>query len=144
MANFKEAINKTLKFEGGYVNDPDDSGGETFLGISRVNNRSWKGWKIIDQCKVGIMLPQGISRLNDKLYSNEELISLVHQLYKDKYWDPIQLDIIPSQRVANEIFDTAVNMGVGTAIKFAYEACGIKASTKVTNELITTLAKIKS
>lgn len=52
MANFKEAINKTLKFEGGYVNDPDDSGGETFLGISRVNNKSWKGWKLLINVKL--------------------------------------------------------------------------------------------
>ena len=64
--------------------------------------------------------------------------------YKSNYWDPIQLDLITSQRVAEEIFDTAVNMGVGTAVKFAYEACGLEPSTKVTTELINTLVKIKS
>lgn len=144
MADFKTALNKVLKWEAGYVNDPDDSGGETFAGVSRKNNRTWKGWDIIDKHKVGIMLPQGLSRLNDRLFKDKELMNFVDNLYKDKYWDPIQLDLITSQRVAEEIFDTAVNMGVGTAVKFAYEACGLPTSTKVTDELITTLVKIKS
>lgn len=144
MADFKTALNKVLKWEAGYVNDPDDSGGETFAGVSRKNNRTWKGWALIDKHKVGIMLPQGLSRLNDKLFADKELMSLVDDIYKTKYWDPIQLDLITSQRVAEEIFDTAVNMGVGTAVKFAYKACGLTPSTKVTDELITTLVKIKS
>jgi len=35
MANFNQALKKTLVFEGGYVNDPDDPGGETNFGISK-------------------------------------------------------------------------------------------------------------
>ena len=38
MANFKESFDKVILAEGGYVNDPDDAGGETYLGISRVNH----------------------------------------------------------------------------------------------------------
>lgn len=144
MADFKKALSKVLKWEAGYVNDPDDAGGETFAGVSRKNNKNWKGWPIIDKYKVGIMLPQDLSRLNEKLFADDKLMALVDELYKSNYWDPIQLDIITSQRIAEEIFDTAVNMGVGTAVKFAYEACGLEPSTKVTTELINTLVKIKS
>lgn len=33
--NFKKAVSVLLSFEGGYVNDPDDLGGETKYGISK-------------------------------------------------------------------------------------------------------------
>jgi lysozyme family protein len=36
MANFKQAFEKTLKFEGGYANDPDDHGGKTMYGITEA------------------------------------------------------------------------------------------------------------
>jgi len=35
MANFDKVIDKVLINEGGYVNDPHDSGGETNFGISK-------------------------------------------------------------------------------------------------------------
>ena len=35
MIGSTEAIEHVLKFEGGYVNDPDDPGGETNFGISK-------------------------------------------------------------------------------------------------------------
>ena len=38
MAKFDEEFDKVILAEGGYVNDPDDAGGETYLGISRKNN----------------------------------------------------------------------------------------------------------
>jgi len=36
MAKFKISHERTGGFEGGYVNDPDDRGGETAFGIARV------------------------------------------------------------------------------------------------------------
>ena len=35
MADFRLAYKKIEAAEGGYVNDPDDKGGETYKGISR-------------------------------------------------------------------------------------------------------------
>ena len=35
MANFQEALKKVLVYEGGYVNDKDDAGGETYKGITK-------------------------------------------------------------------------------------------------------------
>ncbi len=51
MADFKTAIEATLKAEGGYVNDPDDPGGETYKGIARNRNSKWSGWTHIDLLK---------------------------------------------------------------------------------------------
>ena len=54
MANFDAAYQKTAAHEGGYVNDPDDAGAETYKGISRRFNPSWIGWAKIDEMKVNV------------------------------------------------------------------------------------------
>ena len=35
---FEEIIDKVIEHEGGYVNDPDDPGGETKYGIAKKSN----------------------------------------------------------------------------------------------------------
>ena len=144
MADFKTALNKVLKWEAGYVNDPDDAGGETFAGVSRKNNKNWKGWPIIDKHKVGIMLPQGLSRLNERLFADDKLMALVDELYKSNYWDPIQLDIITSQRIAEEIFDTAVNCGQVAAIKFIQRVLDLRETGVWSLDLLYKLVAIKN
>ena len=44
MAYFGDAFKKLSIKEGGYVNDKDDAGGETYRGISRKYNPTWQGW----------------------------------------------------------------------------------------------------
>jgi len=112
MADFSVAYEKTMGHEGGYVNDPDDAGGETYKGISRVYNPSWSGWAIIDIAK-------GEPNFPDSLESNMELQESVGLFYKDKYWDVNRLDEDTfAQSVGEEMFDTGVNMGVSRAGKF--------------------------
>jgi len=115
MANFLEAYNITLGHEGGYVHDPDDVGGETYNGIARKYNPSWSGWLVIDQLKNEQNFPQ-------TAYDNASLDACVKDFYKDKYWDVNLLDQYDSQKVANEMFDTGVNMGTGRAGKFLQKA----------------------
>jgi len=114
MANFKEAYDKTMGHEGGYGNDPDDVGGETYKGISRVYNPSWSGWIVIDAAKNGPDFPSSLD-------ANVALQNSVGEFYKDKYWDVNRLDVFP-QSVAEEMFDTGVNMGVGRAARFLQKA----------------------
>ena len=38
MADFNDAFDETMGHEGGYVNDSNDAGGETYRGISRRFN----------------------------------------------------------------------------------------------------------
>ena len=111
MANFTEAFEKTMGHEGGYVNDPDDAGGETYCGISRVYNPSWYGWTLIDQEKDEPDFPACLE-------DDEDLDAAVEDFYKDKYWDVNRLDDVDSQAVAEEMFDTGVNMGTGRAARF--------------------------
>lgn len=114
MADFKTAYSKTMGHEGGYVHDPDDAGGETYKGIARKYNADWSGWTIIDDCKKMISCDEFPSCLDDK----QDLQESVHDFYKEKYWDVNKLDQVSSQAVAEEMFDTGVNMGTGRAAKF--------------------------
>jgi lysozyme family protein len=111
MADFLEAYKITLKHEGGYAKDDDDQGGETYKGISRRYNPSWVGWSIIDQHKLRPGFPN--TAYNDTLLNKE-----VRKFYKERYWDVNLLDEFNSQPVANEMFDTGVNMGIGRAGRF--------------------------
>ena len=90
MANYKEAIAKVLKHEGGYVNDPDDKGGETYKGISRKNWKVWSGWKIIDNSK-------SLANFPKCLYVNTLLNEYVIDFYKRNFWVPIGGDSIKDQ-----------------------------------------------
>jgi lysozyme family protein len=114
MANFEKAYEKTLNFEGGYSNDPNDAGGETYKGIARTYNGDWDGWVTIDECKKMVSCDKFPDCLDDK----DDLQDNVHAFYKKKYWDINKLDDFASQDIAEEMFDTGVNMGVGRAAKF--------------------------
>lgn len=113
MADFKKAFEKVLEFEGGYVNDKSDSGGETKYGISK------------------------------KAYPGIDIKSLtledVKAIYKKFYWDKIKGEKIENQKIAELIFDTAVNMGVRRAVKIAQSCLGVKVDGIVGNETIEAL-----
>jgi lysozyme family protein len=93
-----DTINHIIKIEGGYVNDPDDSGGETNFGVTEkvARDNGYIG-KMID-------MPQ----------------EFAYNLYQKRYWDAICLDEISalSEKVAIELADTSVNMGAGRAAEF--------------------------
>lgn len=92
---FQQALKIILKHEGGYVNDPSDSGGETNYGITK-NTAAAAGYK-------GSMksIP----------------MEVVEKIYKDNYWNKLCLDIIAAKDVqlAIILFDSAVNCGPSKA-----------------------------
>ena len=111
MAKFNPAFNKVMKTEGGYVNDPDDLGGETYKGIARTYHKSWSGWVRIDQYKEGTGFPTCLD-------ADRGLQRDVMNFYKEWYWDAIGLDDLTSQEAAEELFDMAVHLGVRRAVLF--------------------------
>ena len=111
MADFTKAFKHTMIEEGGYVNDPDDAGGETYRGIARRFHPNWEGWSIIDSLKKSPNFPRC-------LYIDTNLNSLHQMFYKQMFWDRFQGDTLPSQELGEEMFDTGVNMGVSRAVKF--------------------------
>lgn len=129
MADFKKAWAKTSKNEGGYVNNSADRGKETYRGITIVSNPRWEGWEIVHKtiCELGIAdtlnaTREARKRIDDALAKNPIMDDLVSALYKKNYWDPLKLDDEPDQLIAEQVFDTAVNMGAATAGNFINQA----------------------
>lgn len=93
---FGSAFMRTLEHEGGYVNDPDDPGGETRWGLSK---RAYPG--------------ENIKTLT---------LERAKAIYWNDYWLPLQCEKLRGD-VAAELFDTAVNMGRHAAVLIAQTAC---------------------
>lgn len=132
MANYKIAIDEVLLNEGGYVDDPNDNGGETYRGIARKFWSGWIGWTIVDFQKTKSNFPgnlRSIVHLND----------LVAEFYKANFWDKIGGDGINDQSIANMLVDTAVLEGIPPAIKRAQGIVQIAQNGKVSDELVTKL-----
>lgn len=104
MASFDNYINTLLKHEGGFVNDPDDPGGATKLGITL---NTWR--------KYGHDIDgNGTIDVNDIKLLTPELAAPV---YKTMYWDKVGGDFINYQPLAEIVFDHAVNAGPWRAVK---------------------------
>lgn len=91
-------INHIIEIEGGYVDDPSDSGGATNFGIT-----------------------EKVARANGYFGDMRDMPrSMAFDIYKEKYWDAMRLDQVEkmSSKVAYELADTGINMGVGRATEF--------------------------
>ena len=96
--NFKKCLEMLLHHEGGYVNHPKDPGGETNHGVTRSVWERWVGRPL----EVGDM----------KKLTHED----VAPLYKNKYWDRVKADDLPSG-LDWAVFDFCVNSGVSRSAK---------------------------
>lgn len=138
MANFDIFYVKLSANEGGYVNDPNDNGGETFRGISRRANPNWIGWKTIDTLK------QEYPNEYKKIINGSTMLAkLSKDFYKYAYWDIFECDSYSSQRVAEQIADTCVNCGQQAAIKIAQRILNERETGKWSLNLLNQLVAIK-
>ncbi len=119
MAEFKISLQKTLTHEGGYVNDPDDLGSETYKGISRASHSKWSGWSCIDKCKSKNDFPSILDK-------DIELQKQVELFYLYEFWLPLKADQIANQTTANSIFDFAVNSSIKNTVLKVQSVIGTK------------------
>jgi lysozyme family protein len=119
MADFEKAFELVIKNEGGYVNDPDDPGGETYKGVARNRNPAWSGWINVDLLKQGRGFPANCE-------ADTALQTAVKELYQVNYWHKVRGDQIDSQAIAQSVFDFGVNAGPITSAKLAQYVCGAK------------------
>lgn len=98
MATIEQMLDDLLKREGGYSNNPSDRGGATNWGITEHVARL-----------------QGYTGDMRDMPRNEAL-----DIYRRIYWIRPAFDQVAalSLRVAEELFDTGVNMGPGMASEF--------------------------
>ena len=137
MADFTKALTKILKNEGGYVHDPNDRGGETYKGISRKYHSTNYMWTLIDRYKDEC---GGINnKFKQKLAADKQITAEVEKIYKNGYWNPFNLDVIRNQKVAEQIFDDAVNRGVGAACKLCCVLLNVPITTKPSKRLLLAL-----
>ena len=133
MANFDIAFRRTISAEGGYVNDPNDKGGETYMGISRRAHPTSKIWTYIDKVDKKGKTNKQITAI---LKTNNWLTHEIKEIYKKDYWNKFELDDCKSQKFSNEIFDDAVNRGVGMAAYIACIVLNLPAQKKISKELL--------
>lgn len=121
-ANFNIAYNITRQNEGGWHGatgaNAADRGGETFKGIARRIWPNWSGWALVDGFKNRPGFPN--NALNDP-----QLSQLVRDFYRAEFWDRIRLGEFRSQPIANELFDTAVNVGNASAVNWLQRSLNI-------------------
>jgi len=90
MADYKIAVQKTLIHEGGYVNNPNDSGGPTKYGITQKD----------------------MPGVDIQSITPDQAIAY----YAEHYWKPLYSQI-NDQTLAEKLFDMGVLFGVKTAVK---------------------------
>lgn len=120
MANFDKAYKRLLKYEGVYSNHPKDKGGETFKGISRTYFPSWSGWHIVDYFK-----DKYPNTFIERLNTHENINYLVKSHYKKIFWNSFSCDSINDQKVANELFESSINIGVTRTTKFLQKSLNL-------------------
>jgi lysozyme family protein len=99
-AKFIEFINRILGSEGGYVNNPEDPGGETNWGISK---RSYPNVDI-------------------KNLTKDQAI----EIYWQDFWSPIHAgNTIFPDAVDYQLLDSAVNSGIQQSIRFLQRAIDV-------------------
>jgi len=99
MADFNIAVKHVLKVEGGYSDNPHDSGGKTKYGITQKTFDEYQRKTGGDQAPV-----QWIDIFTSR------------QIYKKMYWNKARLDEFKDQKAANIVFDQCVNAGVFQAV----------------------------
>lgn len=104
MSNFDTALKILLLNEGGYNNDPNDKGGETYCGIARRIYPNWPGWTLIDAVK------KVRNIRNEELINDAELTAAVRTFYLNQ-WKIKNLELINNPGVASLVFDTSQQHG---------------------------------
>jgi lysozyme family protein len=108
---FSECLAFTLRTEGGYVDNPDDPGGATNMGITLATYRTWS-----DDPSAGI------SQIRDLT------TRIAGAIYRMLYWNPLRGDALPAG-VDLSVFDFGVNAGVWRSGRVLQLALGFSGDT---------------
>lgn len=107
-ASYPACLNFTFKYEGGYVNHPNDPGGPTNFGITQRVLAGWRGH------------PVTAADVKNMLRSE------AGDIYRANYWRAVRGDDLPAG-VDLVVWDYGVNSGPARAIKALQAALGVEA-----------------
>ncbi len=127
LSNWDKAFNSVLKYEGGYVNDPLDMGGETNMGITKNTLIKAQNEGIIDRNVTVRTLKK----------------SDAQKIYKAYYWDKMYCDDYETP-IDHIIFDSVVNHGIkggSRIVQRAVNSMGIDGLTLVTDGIFGKLSR---
>lgn len=116
-SNFNDSLRFTLKYEGGYVDHPQDPGGATNLGITIGVLQSWRG--------------NPVTKADVRALSKAE----AGNIYKARYWNKVDGDRLPPG-VDLAVFDYAVNSGPARSAKALQRIVGVAADGIVGDDTI--------
>lgn len=111
MSKVELLLPKILKWEGGFVNDPTDSGGATNKGVTLATFRAYR-----KAHKMKIPTVEDLKRITD---------AEVMAILKEFYWDKMQADSIANQSIANLCVNNLWGSGTGY-IKTIQGVLGVK------------------
>ena len=123
---FDGALPFILRWEGGFVDHPSDPGGRTNKGVTQRVYTSW-------------LARRGLPQSDVKNIFDAE----VKAIYETDYWLPPRCNELPIQLDLVQ-FDTAVNMGVGRAVRFLQAAVGCGADGQYGSETAKAVARCES
>lgn len=115
MADFQTALAITLDHEKGFFHNTV-TGEVVNMGITLDTLRS-----------LGILKTRGPATPEDIAFVKGLTAEDVSPIYRQEYWDKLQLDKFVNQAVANKVFDLAVNTGTHQATMFLQRALRILA-----------------
>lgn len=120
MADFKTAFNITMGNEvaGELSDNPADTGGMTYSGISCNNFPKWEGWAMIEAMRQTPNFPGCLAQ-------NVTLQRSVFTFYQANFWNVLGLDRFDSQDLANELFDLGVNCGADLAAGYLQRSLNV-------------------
>jgi lysozyme family protein len=109
MSRFDECLAFTLKWEGGFSDDPLDPGGATYKGITLASYTSW----------VNRIIPPTVDEL--KSLTDEQ----VSDFYLEEFWDVMSCIAYPAG-VDLLVFDFGVNTHPGRSVGMLQSVIGAK------------------
>ncbi len=115
---FEGAVAYTFENEGGFSDNPDDSGGMTNLGISSAAHPD-----------------EDIKNMDEQRAT---------EIYLDQYWNKPRLGKITDKRVATKIFDHGVLNGETTNVLRIQRMLGVKATGVINDATVKAIEKMGS
>ncbi len=126
-AAFDSVVPVVEKWEGGYVDHPNDPGGPTNMGVTLATLRRWRGREVTAE--------------DVKALTRDE----ARRIYKEYYWKPISGNQLPPP-VALMTFNASILNGVARASRFLQVALnrqglGIREDGEIGSETLGAVAK---